>query len=155
MLYNVHLRPELNIKVINIEADSQLDAIHKAETLVWDRDSNIVEAMRNALSRMYLQDKVEYIDVSEDMYNALVDRQGDTNFLESTWYNCEDKPGWEPRFPDQEKEAKRLKMLSTALTQFIENNEDTENENEKQKIAVATEELGKVNEKLLKIITKP
>jgi hypothetical protein len=94
-LYNVHLRPELTIKVVDIEADSQLEALEKAESMLWGYDSHIIEDIRRSLKNVHGRG-VDYVELAEDLHHALVDRQGDDLFNESTWYTCEQRSAWEP-----------------------------------------------------------
>ncbi len=99
--YNVHLRPEIVVKLVDIEAESQLEALEKAEAMLQGNDNNIVDSIRYALDHIGHLDGVQFIELTEDLKEALVDRQGDDFFRESTWWTCDCRSEWEPKFKEE------------------------------------------------------
>lgn len=73
MKYNVHIYPIVRVKVCDIEADSQKEAIKLAETQV-------------NLYRLFDADGPE-VEYAEGIDGFLVDEVGDSDFRRSTWYN--------------------------------------------------------------------
>lgn len=117
--YDVFLCPELRVKMINIEAHSQVAAIKKAEELFGMRQGTAEEIFR--FLRNFAAPHAEYVELSEDCFNALVDEQGDENYSKSTWYNCEDSPRWVKRFvpPMAINRSTRAKLKQTAVVRRL------------------------------------
>ncbi len=80
MKYDVHIYPIVRVKVFGVEADSQVEAIKKAET-VFDFDQ--------LLNHYYSDVEVEYAD---DIDGFLVDEQGDERHERSQFYDKEYRP---------------------------------------------------------------
>jgi hypothetical protein len=98
--FNVFLSPEVRVKICNIEADSQAEAIDKA--LDWFVESNERGFLRDRVQSGPHQQTdedpyVEHTEMSEDVGMSLVDNVGDSNYSESMWYK-ETKDGWVPAF---------------------------------------------------------
>ena len=111
--YNVFLCPELRVKILHIEAHSQVSAIKKAEELFGKRQGMAEEIFR--FLRNLAAPGAEYVELSEDCFNALVDEVGDENYSKSTWYNCEDSPKWVKRFV----RSTRAKLKQTAVVRRL------------------------------------
>jgi len=108
MKYHVCLCPELRVKIVNIEAESQKEALEKAEVIFAQQ---VAENLGDSIKRLYPwngdgseeENHLEYAELSEDMFNALVDEKGNEDtYSNSCWYNCESKSEWKPRFPAEE-----------------------------------------------------
>jgi hypothetical protein len=104
MRYNVFLCPELRVKIVNIEAESQEEAIEKAEELFAD---DMAADVQDVLQRRFpyhgdgleLPNHLAHVELSEDCFNALVDEVGnEDSYSKSKWYTCESKMEWSPRF---------------------------------------------------------
>jgi hypothetical protein len=80
--YHVHLYPIVHVLVRNVEADSQVEAIKKAEELV---DLHKLFAGMTGLWEV----PMHYAD---DIDGFLVDEDGDTEHQNSAWYDAEYKP---------------------------------------------------------------
>jgi len=97
-LYNVFLRPEIAIKMVNIEAESQAEALKKAEALLQRADNHLIESVRQALRNVYIWPndvaQFEYVELTEDINTALVDRVGDYDYRESKWYTSFNSCEW-------------------------------------------------------------
>lgn len=117
--YNVFLCPELRVKIVDIEACTQLEAIKKAEELFGKRQG-IAEDIFRFLQNLAAPG-AEYVELSEDCFNALVDEQGDENYSKSMWYNCEDSPKWVKRFvpPMVINRSTRAKLKQTAVVRRL------------------------------------
>lgn len=107
MRYNVFLCPELRVKIVNIEAESQTEAIEKAEALFAD---DMAADIQDELQRRFpyhgdgieLENHLSHVELSEDCFNALVDVVGNEDtYSESQWYTCESRSEWEPRFSEK------------------------------------------------------
>ena len=84
--YNVHLYITLRVKVPNLEANSQLEAIEEAEKKICPLLNNGV------LDLTFYPCNTEYAD---EITGYLVDEVGDEEYLQSEWYdgNKESHPG--------------------------------------------------------------
>lgn len=86
MKYDVHLYAVVRVKVNDIEADSQTEAIDKAESLV--NFNSLFDASRP--SRV-----VEHVEYADEVNAALVDEQGDENYERSKFYKVGADGKWE------------------------------------------------------------
>lgn len=87
MKYHVLLRPEFNIRVCNVEADSREAAIDLA--IEWLHKTEVMKDIRRATSMQWDEGDdtyVKFTELSEDLNYALVDVDGDTEFILSQWY---------------------------------------------------------------------
>lgn len=84
MKYNVHLHAVVRIKVTDIEAESQLEAIEKAEPFAG-------EFARDYLERYPLNNfpSVDHSAFAEEFVYALVDEEGDEEYERSRFYTCQ------------------------------------------------------------------
>ena len=82
--YTVHLYPIVRVLVRDVEAESQVEAIKKAEALV-----DLHRLFRYASRSGGHVASVEYVD---DMDGFLVDEDGDTEHEKSTWYVADYEP---------------------------------------------------------------
>lgn len=80
MKYNVHLYAVVRIKVIDIEAESHIEAIEKAEPFAWDFAH---EHLTGDVRRV---DHIDDFEFAEEMKYALVDEQGDEDYEKSCFY---------------------------------------------------------------------
>ena len=80
MKYNAHLYALVRIKVTDIEADSQLEAIEKAEPIAGEF------AHKHLSGDVRLFDQVENFEFVEEFAYALVDEQGDESYENSGFY---------------------------------------------------------------------
>jgi len=76
--YDVHIYPVVRVKVSGVEAESQVEAIRKAEEMtdfhrLFDREANGIE-------------------YAEDIDCFLADEDGDEEYLNSRWYDKEYRP---------------------------------------------------------------
>lgn len=68
--YNVHLYPVIRVKLNGIEADSQTEAIKKAEDKFFNGEFDEKEA-------------------ADEISGYLVDEQGDEDYTNSNWYEAD------------------------------------------------------------------
>jgi hypothetical protein len=80
--YHVHLYPVVCVTVRDVDADSQVEAIKKAEELV-DLDKLFAGLGGPYVASMQYADKID---------GFLVDEEGDTEYQKSTWYDAEYRP---------------------------------------------------------------
>jgi hypothetical protein len=108
MRYNVFLCPELRVKIVNIDAESQEEAIEKAEALFSD---DMAADIQDELQRRFpyhgdgleLENHLSHVELSEDCFNALVDEVGNEDtYSNSCWYTCENHDHWHPRFTEKQ-----------------------------------------------------
>jgi len=83
MIYDVHIFAEVRVKVPGIEANSQTEAIKKAEEQI---------NLYNLFEREHPTPQIEHTEWSERVTNYLVDEDGDTEHQKSTWYDSEYRP---------------------------------------------------------------
>ena len=76
--YNVHLYAVVRVKVVDVEASSQEEAIAKAE------DSVLLGRILN--HERGLPDNVECTEYAEEVVRYLVDEEGDEEYDKSKWY---------------------------------------------------------------------
>ena len=83
MKYNVLLRPELTVKITDVEATSQTEAIERAIRMLDSEGirSEICGALGGLKGKHF-----EYAELSEDVTYVLVDEVGDEEFENSNWY---------------------------------------------------------------------
>lgn len=77
MTYDIHIFAEVRVKVPGIEADSQIEAIKKAQELVnlyqlFDKESPLPH--------------VAHTEWNEEMHGFLVDQASDPNYEQSRFY---------------------------------------------------------------------
>lgn len=77
MKYAVHIMAIVRVKMPGVEADSQEDAIKKAEAAV---DLNF-------LGSPYLPQNVEHVEYADDIDGYHVDEEGDPEHERSRWYD--------------------------------------------------------------------
>lgn len=80
--YDVHLYAVVRMKVVGIEAESQVDAIRLAEKEVTYEQR---ETLFNHSGGMT---KLEYTEYAEEVIHYLVDEQGDEEYQNSRWYEA-------------------------------------------------------------------
>jgi hypothetical protein len=83
MTYNVHLYVTVRVKVEDIEADNQVQAIEEAESLCEDSLARMFQ------SRASTEFETEYAD---EITEYLVDEVGDESFQRSMFYDADRKP---------------------------------------------------------------
>jgi hypothetical protein len=83
--YNVHLYAVVRVKVNDVEAESQTEAIDKAGSMV--NFNSLLDASRP--SRV-----VEYVEYADEVNTALVDEQGDEDYERSKFYKIGEKGEW-------------------------------------------------------------
>lgn len=79
MKYNVHVYEVVRVKVVDVEAESQVDAIKIA---VDSYDP------KNLFDCIQARPPIEEIEWAEETSEYLVDEVGDTEFQNSRWYNA-------------------------------------------------------------------
>ena len=89
MKYNVHIFTVVRVKVSNIEALSQREAMFHAENQIHFHD-------------LFKKDNPE-IEWAEEHSHALVDEVGDEEYEKSKWYGPDLKTP--KKFPDRPKET--------------------------------------------------
>ena len=81
--YHVHLYPIVRVLVRDVEADSQVEAIKKAEELV---------DLHQLFEHMRFDPPVAYVEFADDGDGFLVDEEGDVEHERSTWYEKDYTP---------------------------------------------------------------
>ena len=81
--YHVHLYPIVRVLVRDVEAESQVEAIKKAEELV-DLD--------RLFHHVRFDPPVAYVEFADDTDGFLVDEDGDESYEKSTVYDAEYRP---------------------------------------------------------------
>jgi len=96
--YNVLLRPELTVKITDVEATSQTEAIERAIRMLDSEGirSEICGSLGGLKGKHF-----EYAELSEDVSYVLVDEVGDEDFDNSNWYEMRGG-AWKPWLRPQE-----------------------------------------------------
>lgn len=100
MKYNVHLYALVRVKVNGIEAESQTEAIDKAEGLINFND------LFDDDHPSYARGVVDHIEYAEEIPHALVDEDGDRDYENSQLYDV-DGGEWVPVVP----QSTRINLL--------------------------------------------
>ncbi len=79
MKYSVLIKAILNVRVDDIEADSQIQAIHRAQEInlhtLIDKDGPVQSSRR----------PIRYLEYSDENAEYLVDEENDPEFEKSRW----------------------------------------------------------------------
>lgn len=100
MNYSVLVKTVVNVRIDNVEAESQVAAIEKitSEPFYARYFDNIVPIRDERITTKPLC--VRYIEWAEEDYCYLVDEQGDEEFENSRWYDADDPATpWDPTLP--------------------------------------------------------
>jgi hypothetical protein len=81
MKYTVYVFPIVRVKVGDIEADSQVEAIAKVDAKIDSGEINLHEMI-----------DTEEFEYAEDIDGYHVDEENETEFKNSTWYDKEGRP---------------------------------------------------------------
>ena len=81
--YHVHLYPIVRVLVRDVEAESQVEAIKKAEKLV---------NLTRLFDHVRFDPPVAYVEFADDTDGFLVDEEGDVEHERSTWYEKDYTP---------------------------------------------------------------
>lgn len=98
MIYSVLVKAIVNVRLDNIEADSQADAVNKVQNLVDlnkyfnHLHSSQVSAFKGSIcfeGAAKAPFAVRYIEYADEDQCYLVDEDGDTEFERSQWYEAD------------------------------------------------------------------
>ena len=81
--YHIHLYPIVRVLVRDVEAESQVEAIKKAERMV---------DQYQLFRQVRFDPPVADVEFAEDTDGFLVDEDGDTKYEKSTWYENDYTP---------------------------------------------------------------
>jgi hypothetical protein len=85
MKYQVHIYATVRVKTEPIEANSQLEAMQKADEL------NLHEIFDRAITRKF-DPEIEHIEYAEEITGYMVDNVGDEEFAGSRFYDANKEP---------------------------------------------------------------
>ncbi len=92
MKYNVHLYPRIRVKVMDVEAKSQSQAIDRAEQGI-----DIHRMLRAIPKGVLVALGIEYAEYEDDLREAIVDEHDDPEFHNTRRHKLDisDQGGWE------------------------------------------------------------
>lgn len=82
MKYDVILQAVVSVKLPGIEADSQLDAIEKAEAIA---------ALEKVLDHTLDSNPVAYTEYADEIVGYVVDEENDPDYERTRYYNADRK----------------------------------------------------------------
>lgn len=88
--YNVHLYAIVRIKAVDIEAESQTEAINKASEHIHKVGGDDLRYLLGYLPPNPLRG-IESVEYAEEIDGFLVDEVGDKDFAKSQWYTGDGK----------------------------------------------------------------
>jgi hypothetical protein len=92
MKYNVHAYINVRVKVLNVEAESQVEACKKAEEFLSNHGP-VVDKTYVGIDQESLVEKtcIGHVEDAEESLGYLVDEVGDTEYRNTTYYKIDAK----------------------------------------------------------------
>jgi hypothetical protein len=92
MKYTVYVFPIVRVKVPDVEADSQAEAITKVDELMDSGKIDLHKILDTNSNKQFVRPVEFTAEYAEDIDGYHVDEVGDTEFKNSTWYDKEGRP---------------------------------------------------------------
>jgi len=96
MKYSVMVQVPLGVRVDGVEAESQEQALKIAEKYIRDNSDTFSDTFKSYKAESFdTETGFRFYELAEDApMCAFVDEQGDSNYLNSTWYAVNKYGGW-------------------------------------------------------------
>lgn len=86
--YNVTMQVLVSVRIPGIEAESQEEALKKADQVAESNDAEL----HRLFNHYQPMPGVEWTEYSQEADSYLVDEEGDTDFSRSQWYDAGHNP---------------------------------------------------------------